>query len=69
MKAWKRFEDWANVVLGAYLFFVPFIVAANAASASNAYIVGVLFSAWRSTRSPSRTRRGPSGPTWCSGRG
>jgi hypothetical protein len=42
MKAWKRFEDWANVVLGAYLFFVPFFVAANAASAWNAYIVGVL---------------------------
>ena len=42
MKAWRRFEDWANVVLGAYLFFVPFIVAANAASAWNVYIVGVL---------------------------
>ena len=42
MKAWRRFEDWANVVLGAYLFFVPFFVAANAASAWNAYIVGIL---------------------------
>jgi hypothetical protein len=31
MKAWRRFEDWANMVLGAYLFFVPFFVAANAA--------------------------------------
>jgi hypothetical protein len=42
MRAWTRFEDWANVVLGAYLFFVPFFVAANAASAWNAYIVGIL---------------------------
>jgi hypothetical protein len=22
MKAWRRFEDWANVVLGAYLLAV-----------------------------------------------
>jgi hypothetical protein len=29
MKAWRRFEDWANLILGVYLFFVPFIVAAN----------------------------------------
>ena len=42
MKTWTRFEDWANVVLGAYLFFVPFIVAANAASIWNAGIVGIL---------------------------
>lgn len=42
MKAWTRFEDWANVVLGAYLFFVPFFVAANVASAWNAYILGIL---------------------------
>ncbi len=42
MKAWRRFEDWANVVLGAYLFFVPCFVVANAASAWNAYVVGAL---------------------------
>ena len=42
MKTWRRFEDWANVVLGAYLFFVPFFVVANAASAWNAYVVGAL---------------------------
>jgi hypothetical protein len=42
MKAWRRFEDWANLILGAYLFFVPFFVVANAASAWNAYVVGAL---------------------------
>ena len=42
MKTWRRFEDWANVVLGAYLFFVPLIAEANVASAWNAYIVGIL---------------------------
>ena len=42
MKTWSRFEDWANVALGAYLFFVPFFVATNAASSWNAYIVGIL---------------------------
>jgi hypothetical protein len=42
MKARRRFEDWANLILGAYLFFVPFFVAASAASAWNAYVVGAL---------------------------
>ena len=42
MKAWRRIEDWANLSLGAYLFFVPFFVVANAASAWNAYVVGAL---------------------------
>ena len=42
MKAWRRSGDWANLILGAYLFFVPFFAVANAASAWNAYVVGAL---------------------------
>ena len=42
MKAWRRIEDWANLSLGAYLFFVPFFVVANVASTWNAYVVGTL---------------------------
>jgi hypothetical protein len=43
MKAWTRFEDWINALLGAYLFFVPalFGTQGDAASSWNAYIVGV----------------------------
>ena len=49
MSAWKRWQDWAIVVLGIVLFItpltVPFIsgVTATAAAAYTAYVMGVLF--------------------------
>jgi len=43
MRAWRRLEDWTNLVLGAYLFLVPFLfgTTGDAASSWNAYVVGV----------------------------
>jgi SPW repeat-containing protein len=44
MKAWTRFEDWTNLVLGVYLFAVPFLfgTTGEAASSWNAYVVGAV---------------------------
>jgi hypothetical protein len=44
MKAWTRFEDWTNLVLGAYLFAVPFLfgMTGEAASSWNAFVVGAV---------------------------
>jgi hypothetical protein len=42
MRVWRRLEDWSNLVLGAYLFLVPFLfgTTGDAASSWNAYLVG-----------------------------
>jgi hypothetical protein len=69
MKAWRRFEDWANLILGAYLFFVPFFVVANAASAWNAYVVGALIFCVALYALARPESKGVGGSTWCSGRG
>lgn len=44
MNAWKRWQDWSVVVLGAILFVTPFVFAETAmtAAATSAYILGVL---------------------------
>jgi multisubunit Na+/H+ antiporter MnhE subunit len=44
MKAWTRFEDWTNLVLGAYLSAVPFLfgMTGEAASSWNAFVVGAV---------------------------
>ncbi|MBV8638506.1 MAG: SPW repeat protein [Candidatus Eremiobacteraeota bacterium] len=41
--SWKRWQDWSNLVLGAWLFFAPFIVSGyNPSSTLAAWIVGAL---------------------------
>jgi hypothetical protein len=44
MGAWKRWQDWANVGLGAWLIIAPFILrtSSDQNSAWNAVVVGVL---------------------------
>jgi SPW repeat len=44
MNAWKRWQDWSVVVLGAILFVTPFVFAETAmtTAATSAYILGVL---------------------------
>ena len=46
--AWKRFEDWTNLLLGAYLFFVP-AMGLTGGAATTTYLVAasiVLVSFW-----------------------
>ena len=49
MSAWKRWQDWAILVLGIALFITPLIVpfisggTTTAAAAYTAYVMGVLF--------------------------
>jgi putative effector of murein hydrolase LrgA (UPF0299 family) len=49
MSAWKRWQDWAIVVLGIVLFITPLTVpfisggTATAAAAYTAYVMGLLF--------------------------
>lgn len=42
--AWKRWQDWANVVMGAWLFIAPWALGTSADlnSSWNAWIVGLL---------------------------
>jgi hypothetical protein len=42
--AWKRWQDWANVVLGVLLFLSPFVFGgmANQAAEWTAFVGGVL---------------------------
>ena len=44
MTAWKRWQDWSVVVLGAILFVTPFVFAetSQTVAASAAYVLGVL---------------------------
>ena len=44
MSAWKRWQDWALVIIGVLLFIAPFAFAATAmtTAAWTAYIGGVL---------------------------
>ena len=44
MNAWKRWQDWANVVLGAWLTIAPFLLGTSSDRNStwNAVAVGVL---------------------------
>jgi uncharacterized membrane protein len=44
MSTWKRWQDWANVVLGVLLFIAPFVFGGMAvpAAAWTAYIGGAL---------------------------
>ena len=44
MRAWKRWQDWTNVVLGAWLIIAPFILGTSPDRNStwNAVAVGVL---------------------------
>jgi uncharacterized membrane protein len=41
---WKRWQDWASVVLGVLLFITPFVFGATAVTAAawTAYVGGVL---------------------------
>jgi len=41
---WKRWQDWASVVIGVLLFVTPFVfgATANTAAAFTAYVGGVL---------------------------
>lgn len=43
MRTWTRWQDWGNVVLGAWLFLSPWILAftSSAAGAWNAWILGI----------------------------
>lgn len=47
-----RFEDWAKLVLGVYLFAVPFLFGTTeeAASSWNAYVVGAVVTVVATTR-------------------
>jgi hypothetical protein len=44
MNAWKRWQDWSVVVLGAILFVTPFVFGETAmtTAAASSYILGVL---------------------------
>jgi hypothetical protein len=44
IRSWTTFEGWANLVLGVYLFAVPFLFGTTeeAASSWNAYVVGAV---------------------------
>jgi SPW repeat len=44
MTAWKRWQDWSVVVLGAIMFVTPFVFAetSQTVAASAAYVLGVL---------------------------
>jgi hypothetical protein len=44
MKAWTRWEDWTNLLLGLWLFAVPWVfgTTADETSSWNAWIVGSL---------------------------
>ena len=44
MGAWKRWQDWATVLLGVILFATPFIfeTTANVAASWTAYVMGAL---------------------------
>ena len=44
MSAWKRWQDWANVVLGILLFITPFVFGGLAIPAAQwtAFIGGIL---------------------------
>jgi hypothetical protein len=53
MKPWRRFEDWANLILGAYLFFVPFFFAALAAGCAVVALAGLFDPALRRMECPS----------------
>ena len=51
MKAWSRWQDWTNLVLGAWLFVSPWLLgfAGSAAAAWNAWLLGVVvvvFALW-----------------------
>ena len=43
-ESWKRWQDWATVVVGVLLFITPFVFAANGTpvAAWTAYVGGVL---------------------------
>src|SRR5216684_5363245 len=44
MNAWKRWQDWSVVVLGAILFVTPFVFAETSQTVATgaAYVLGVL---------------------------
>ena len=44
MTAWKRWQDWSVVVLGAIMFVTPFVFGetSQTVAASAAYVLGVL---------------------------
>lgn len=44
MKTWSRWQDWTNLVLGAWLFVAPWLLgfASVSAGAWNAWIVSVV---------------------------
>ena len=44
MNAWKRWQDWSVVVLGAIMFLTPFVFGqtSQTVAASAAYVLGVL---------------------------
>lgn len=63
MKAWSRWQDWTNLVVGAWLFISPWLVgfAGTSAAAWDAWVFGVVimvFALWALRAPASR------GPQW-----
>ncbi len=63
MKPWTRWEDWANVGLGAWLFISTWVLgyASSTAAAVNAWILGsviVLLALWGLARPRMRAADG-----------
>jgi len=51
MRTWSRWQDWTNLILGAWLFVSPWLigVAGSASAAWNAWILGLVviaFALW-----------------------
>lgn len=42
MKPWVRWQDWANVALGAWLFFSPWMFNYGGDAANNAWLFGAI---------------------------
>lgn len=58
MRPWVRWQDWANVVLGVWLFFSPWIFGYGDGAAANAWLFGgtaVVVGFWALGRPGSRT--------------
>lgn len=47
MKAWSRWQDWTNLVVGAWLFISPWVLGFTGSSAAawNAWILGLIVAA------------------------
>ena len=48
MKAWSRWQDWTNLILGVWLFVSPWLIgfAGSSSAAWNAWILGLAVTAF-----------------------